>query len=328
MCCGRLAGAKRPGVWHGAMFQRPASVGTVQLLKDAVQIAIDYRGRRRVLARQYAFRLVGRVAPVIAVDTEVGRFFVSTGDLELGRNLFAGGGHDDVEGMERVLAYLGGRAEGFALRGRVLLDIGANVGTTTVAALARFGVAHVYAFEPAPLNHALLEQNLVVNGLQGRATAVQAAVSDSDGVVELLLSPTNFADHRVHRSSSENDVLGRDAVTVEAATLDTLVRKYGIDLDAVGLVWIDTQGHEPSVLAGATAVIEAGVPFVVEYWPFGLGRDGLERFESLVRERFTHWADMRSSGTRDGLVARPAADIGALRSIYTGEMFTDLVLTR
>jgi hypothetical protein len=93
---------------------------------------------------------------VIAVDTEVGCFFVSASDLEIGRNLYAGFGHDVLEGMQPVVAYLERRDRGVALRGRFLLDLGAKVATTTVAAISRFGAAHVSAFEPAPGNWALL----------------------------------------------------------------------------------------------------------------------------------------------------------------------------
>ena len=34
--------------------------------------------------------------------------------------------------------------------------------------------------------------------------------------------------------------------------------------DAVGLVWIDTEGHEGHVLAGAASLVDRGVPIVLE----------------------------------------------------------------
>ena len=40
------------------------------------------------------------------------------------------------------------------------------------------------------------------------------------------------------------------------------------------LVWIDTQGHESHVLRGAKNLFSSGTPFVMEFWPYGLVRQG------------------------------------------------------
>jgi hypothetical protein len=46
-------------------------------------------------------------------------------------------------------------------------------------------------------------------------------------------------------------------------TLDGLVARGIVPPERAGLLWIDAQGHEPAVLAGASSLIDAGVPMVV-----------------------------------------------------------------
>ena len=47
-----------------------------------------------------------------------------------------------------------------------------------------------------------------------------------------------------------------------------------VEPNEIGLAWIDTQGHEGHVLSGASRLIQANVPIVIEFWPYGLKRSG------------------------------------------------------
>jgi len=297
-------------------------------VKDAIKIAIDHHGRRNELVREYVFDLVARYATSISVDTESGRYFVSTRDKEIGRGLFARGAYDDLAILRRVVDHLRERTAGaFTLGGKTFVDVGANIGTTTIAALTLFDAARVYAFEPAPENYRLLRQNILANAVEDRAVAVQVAVSDQSGAVELELSNWNWGDHRVRAAAgfpaSESHAT---VVSVPAATLDDLVEQQHIDLDGVALIWIDVQGHEPSVLAGARTTIGSGIPIVAEYWPHGLGESGVESLEELVRRDFGSWADVKRLDELGRMVERPPAEIGELRTAYAGLAFTDLLL--
>ena len=69
----------------------------------------------------------------------------------------------------------------------VLADVGANVGMYSVWA-AKIGGARVWAFEPESQNFALLNRNIVLNGLGDRVKAYCIALSDSAGYSELHLS--------------------------------------------------------------------------------------------------------------------------------------------
>src|SRR5262249_41006448 len=74
--------------------------------------------------------------------------------------------------------------------GDILVDVGANVGMYTVWAAKTRGV-RVYAFEPEAQNYALLNRNIVLNGLESLAKAYCLALSSEAGYSELHLSETH-----------------------------------------------------------------------------------------------------------------------------------------
>ena len=83
------------------------------------------------------------------------------------------------------------------MEGKTIIDVGANVGTTTIPALKTFGMGSSIAFEPAPANVRLLRQNVEANRLEERVAAFEVALSDHDGDVAFDLSDSNSGDHRV-----------------------------------------------------------------------------------------------------------------------------------
>jgi hypothetical protein len=122
-------------------------------------------------------------------------------------------------------------------------------------------------------------------------------------------------------------------VDVSARRLDALVDDGTVDLDRLALVWMDCQGHEGHILAGAARVLAADVPIVSEFWPYGLRRaGGLERYAELVAASGRMVIDLR--GSFDGVPARvPGDDVLALAEAYGPPRFptvdvgfTDLVL--
>ena len=69
----------------------------------------------------------------------------------------------------------------------VLADVGANVGMYTVWAAATRNVK-VFAFEPESQNYALLNRNIIANGLQGRVRAYCMGLSDTQGLTDLHMT--------------------------------------------------------------------------------------------------------------------------------------------
>lgn len=255
-------------------------------LRRLVKFVINHRGERSTIWRGFVFDRLSRWTPYLSVEAPSGTFLISTRDSVLGRMTFEQRGFEE-DLMPRAIGLL--REAGFKPEGTTFVDVGANIGTTTVQALSQFEFGRVVAIEPAAVNYRLLRANLVLNGLEEKVTLVKAAASDAPRPLDLGLSPTNSGDHRVVVTDTPGE-FGEESwesSPVEGVTLDSL------EIADPGLIWMDIQGFEARALAGAETL--AKVPAVVEYWPYALQRCGdLERFHRLVADRYSTVFDLRS----------------------------------
>jgi FkbM family methyltransferase len=145
---------------------------------------------------------------------------------------------------------------GFA-RGEVLVDVGANVGMYTIFA-AKTRSVQVCAFEPEAQNYALLNRNIVMNGLGDLVKAYCVALSDEAGYNELHLadlevgsSGHSFGERVDFRHEPIKPKYSQGCVS---ARLDDLVEQ-GV-VPAPVHIKIDVDGFEPKVIAGAQRVLK------------------------------------------------------------------------
>jgi FkbM family methyltransferase len=242
----------------------------------------------RSAARKRFFREARPLTPYVSVEVKELMFFVSTSD-SLGRGLFARRRRQDFGHLERAVRLL--NEHGLCRPWSTFVDVGANIGTTTVAAIRRHGFARAVALEPEPHNFRTLRLNLVANDIESSVTALQVAVSDREGEVELALSARSSGAHTLV-PLLPNGASGA-TLTVPTVKLDSLVRRGVIEPETVGLVWVDAAGAEGFVFAGASALLERGVPIVTAVrptlpsWP--------QTKESLIRllSDYTDFADLR-----------------------------------
>jgi FkbM family methyltransferase len=189
--------------------------------------------------------------------------------------------------------------------GRVMIDIGANVGTTSIPRVLLGDFACVYAIEPDPANYACLVRNIVGNGMRGLVLPDRVAIGDSTGEMTLrsLKSGTH---HLVMRAS---DVSEHERVAVPCLTLDAWIDRMGIDLSEVAFIKSDTQGWDARVLAGAARVLaRKHIAWQIEFSPAMLERSGrsMDEVYSLLEQHFTHFIDLRSE---TGAHVRPASQL-------------------
>jgi FkbM family methyltransferase len=272
--------------------------------------------------RQYAFDAAMRVTPTVEGECDGLRYLVRTRDKWIGRRIFGGSGFE-VNEMSQAFELLRQSLGSRFLENRIFVDVGANIGNTSLPAVAHWGAARTIAVEPEPENYKLLRCNAIMNGMEEAIVAVQAAVTNAPGVVILELSPNNFGDHRVRITDEPGTTgeEGRPTVEVQALRLDDLLAVQNVSAAEVGLLWLDTQGHEGQVLDSAPSLLAQGVPVVTEFWPYGLRRSGgLELLRKSVVQNFEHIIDVRGrdrmrTGMFDSLVRR-----------YEGGSYTDLIL--
>jgi FkbM family methyltransferase len=144
----------------------------------------------------------------------------------------------------------------------LILDVGANTGQFAALARAEAAGAVIHSFEPHPVAFAQLAAR--APGL--RITAEHLAMGDQDGEIEIFdyADETGSQHASVYREVIEG-VHRRAAagVAVRCARLDTFARERGIT--HVGLLKIDTEGHELAVLRGASSLIAAGAIDVIQF---------------------------------------------------------------
>lgn len=287
-------------------------------MKRLFRFLLDFDQQRGRHGRELLFDMVGWFSDGLLVHSADGDMLVSTKDRSIGRQIFIDGRFDGAY-LDRLLQVLDELQ--LPWRGRTFLDIGANVGTTSIALLNR-GFARGHAFEPEPFNYRLLGANLALNGLLDRCQTERVALSETEGTALLEVDRRNLGDHRIGSQRAEAPVRLRgedkgEPTSVLVKPLDSFVSAGNIDIDDLALVWVDVQGHEAAVLAGGARVFGERIPLFVEYWPYGLRTgSGLDEFEAAAKRTYRWFLDIRTheADARSGL--RPIETIGELRETY------------
>lgn len=237
---------------------------------------------------------------VTLARTWIGTMLVRTRDEVIGRALRTGGRFEE-DAVPEVVRFLR-RTRGF--EPGLFVDIGANVGTHLIRAIRGRLFSAGLAVEMDPDTFRLLTANAALNIAGPGPMLFNVAVGDREGEAEMERSPDNFGDHRIVPAGPARDgrygEAKRSRHSVRMTTLDRVEAESGRLFDASALVWIDTQGYEGHVLAGATGIrsrpAEQRPVVVCEFWPYGVERaGGRERlFEFLQECAAVH--DLRAPG--------------------------------
>jgi FkbM family methyltransferase len=238
---------------------------------------------------------------LLLTPTDNGLMLVAADDECIGVSLRNNGAFEEALLLD-VVRYLS-RERGF--RPTLFVDIGANIGTHLLRALAGGLFGRGIAIEMDSFNYNLLVSNVALNGYTERTTLYKVALSDAECELTMELSGGNRGDHRLRGEGSESNggpeeygESQRKTCRVRATTLDKIAKESMEDFGSGTLVWMDVQGFEGHVLDGARELLSEreGPVFVVELWPYGLRRTGgLERLKQfLVNCRAVH--DIRAEG--------------------------------
>jgi FkbM family methyltransferase len=198
----------------------------------------------------------------------------------------------DLYGQDAELRVLGKLVT--RLDRRTLIDVGAEQGALA-AGILDAGVEQLHALEPHPENVEALRTRF---SHDDRVTIHEYAISDSDGDAELHVSthpdgrPLPFG-HTLLERADTSDIVWGDRITVTRRSLQSLIDAGEIP-SSVGILKVDTEGHDLAVVRGMGA-LEADI-VMVEHWkdlPNGLGPcpwTTSEMVEALAERGFTHFA--------------------------------------
>ena len=215
---------------------------------------------------------------VLLVPSQLGPMVVREADSVIGRSLRSHGRWEE-DAVADVVRFLR-RTRRF--EANTFVAVGANIGTCLLRSLRGGMFRSGVAIEMDPDNFRLLEANVAVNLPPPRPLLLNVAVGDTVGEAVMERAPDNFGDHRIRATHApaggRYGEESRRQASVRMTTLEQIEHDNGLQFDNTSLLWIDTQGYEGHVLAGAAGIMgrpPAERPAIVcEFWPYGLERAG------------------------------------------------------
>ena len=214
-------------------------------------MSISFKNRLKYLVRSRSLEFVAamdRSGPIEAREFRFG-----------GRPIYYRSGTSDPHLIYGILLKKGKKAEyrfPDRFRPRVILDIGANIGVTSVLFAHQFGGTKIHAIEPVPSNFELLRRN--ASGWPG-ITSHALALADHDGSMNLIVSPDerNHGGYSFYQRGASADAV---RVTVPAVTPGRFLAANGVD--RVDLIKIDTEGAEYPILASFDPAVLAETTWI------------------------------------------------------------------
>ncbi len=136
------------------------------------------------------------------------------------------------------------RIAGENLSGQVVLDVGANIGDTSIAFAARG--AHVHAFEPMPLLLGCLRRNIELNHFGDRITVHTVGLSDRDETIRIKVDARDSVGYSAVDVKQGRPVRGE--TIQEMALVNALPYLERQGLRTVDVLKLDCEGCEYELL--------------------------------------------------------------------------------
>ncbi|HEY2573317.1 MAG TPA: FkbM family methyltransferase, partial [Verrucomicrobiaceae bacterium] len=144
-----------------------------------------------------------------------------------------------------------------------VLEGGANVGIWTLLFGALVGkTGRVHAFEPVPQTYRLLARQMSSSRMRQRITTVEAALSDANGQIDIMLPGTDFAQASLRRQSEGS---WRTADTLRTLTCRTWRGDDYLAAAAVEpphFIKLDVEGAELPALRGLESTLNTKHPLL------------------------------------------------------------------
>lgn len=139
-----------------------------------------------------------------------------------------------------------------------VIDVGANIGATSIPLAKYFHKTNFYLFEPHPLVYDDLINNISYNNL-GNVVAKNIAITDSTEQSLPFYAQKNATNLGLSSFMLNDDIDEFDVINVDCQSLDSIFLNSNKKIDVIK---IDTQGHELNVLLSATNIIQRDRPII------------------------------------------------------------------
>lgn len=163
----------------------------------------------------------------------------------------------------------------FIEQGDFVIDIGANIGDTTVPmALAAGSTGLTLAFDPNPFAFKILEKNAALNTNLTNIKPIPFAISKEDEEYYFISSEGSFGNGAI--SSSRDSIHGKfiHDKKVKGVNLEQfLFENYNQWLSKLSFIKVDAEGYDKEILKSISGLIQSYKPVIVAECFDGLSKD-------------------------------------------------------
>jgi FkbM family methyltransferase len=176
-------------------------------------------------------------------------------------------------------------------------DIGSNIGYYTLLACSENNEIEVYSFEPAVGAYTYLKKNISLNNFDQRVVIEKFALTDVNQPLtfhEVVNKKYKFTKHILSgESNAATKELSRETKSYEVSgiTLD----EYCLQVNSTppGLIKIDTEGSEYSILKGGKEVISNHHPIIICEILYDFSEEKIESIMNYYDYEFFLFKDNR-----------------------------------
>jgi FkbM family methyltransferase len=197
---------------------------------------------------------------VITVLSDYGPLLVHRNDTHIGKTILETGywEKDEIKFLASLIEQLYQNFEKF-----IIIDVGANIGTYTVALSRIFGdKASIYSFEAQRIIFQILAGNCAINSLKNVYTFNNVVSDEHLQLVKFnthnYTNPINFGGLEIEKALNSDNVPENNVVPESAYS----IQLDKLDLDLVALMKIDIEGMELRAILGAENVISKYRPVI------------------------------------------------------------------
>lgn len=148
-----------------------------------------------------------------------------------------------------------------ALNARLILDVGCNVGYTSLLALVANKSCRVVLFDSNPQALSIAATNIIYNGLSTRCQFVSGFLSQKSGERVKFYTVGTGSAGSINPDHAKTAAMVNSWYWVNTTSLDEVCNELGVIPD---FVKIDVEGAEFAVLSGATSLAKHPLRIMVE----------------------------------------------------------------
>ena len=175
---------------------------------------------------------------------------------------------------------------------KIFLDIGSHIGKWSIL-LANKKNIRAYCFEPNPNTYKYLQENIILNQLEGKITALNYWVAEQKWEMEFYIHPqsamSSLIENREDRSTKSEDT-----IRVKIIDIDTFIQENNINIQDIDLIKIDVEWYESNVIDGMKDLLEncsKDLKIICE-----ITSDEKESIKNTIR---SYWFKVQSIGNQD-----------------------------